>query len=263
MLKSLRLQFRALWENRFFDNAAQIFFDRLLGRDTGLTVYRKGPLRILIDHRGEDQYGTRVCLLDGVYAALLDRAPPPAAPSVIDLGANGGGFPLLLALRGTPPGHLCAVEMNPHTYERLAFNVRTNGFPDAVLLNAAVAGAPGEVSRAWGLGSVSESTSTPAGADSPVPRTRAVPLLTFDDIAEQSGLAGGEIDLVKMDVEGAEYDVILGEAATALARCRRLLVEFHDDARTPAAKARLGSLGFRERGSFRQQYESCLLVRED
>ena len=263
MLRSLRLQLRALWENRFFDNTSQLFFDRLLGRATGLTVYRKGEFRILIDHRGEDQYGTRVCLLDGVYAALLDHAPLPAAPSVLDLGANGGGFPLLLALRGRVPGRLCAVEMNPNTFERLSFNVRANGIPGAVLLNVAVAGATGEVTRAWGLGSVAESTAVSRGEAPPAPHTRSVPLLTFDQIVERGGFGEGEIDLVKLDVEGAEYDVILGDQAGALARCRRLLIEFHDDTRTPVAKERLAGLGFRECGSIRQQYESCLLVRED
>ncbi|MBS0659704.1 MAG: FkbM family methyltransferase [Verrucomicrobia bacterium] len=251
-------QLLALWENRWFDNAGQLFFDRLLGRGTGLTVYRKGDYRILIDHRGEDQYGTRVCLTDGVYDGLLASLSLPRELQVLDLGANGGGFPLLLGLRGHTFRRLCCVEMNPNTFLRLSFNVHSNGFPDAVLLNAAVAPESGALERPFGLGSVSEAVGEGRGASG---LTRRVPLLTLDEIARQAGFEG-EIDLLKVDVEGAEYDVLLGAAATAtLQRTRHLLIEFHDDARTPAVRQRLTELGFAAQGSHRQQYEVALFTR--
>ncbi len=250
-------QLRALWENRFFDNAGQLFLDRILGRATGLTVYRKGDYRILIDHRGEDQFGTRVCLIDGVYAGLLDRVQLAREISVLDLGANGGGFPLLLGLRGHQFARLGCVEMNPNTFERLSFNVRSNVAPDAVLLNAAVAAESGSLERRFGLGSVSEGVGIERLGQG---GARTIPLLSFDEIVARVACPGA-IDLVKMDVEGAEYDVILRATAQTLTRCAHLLIEFHDDGRTPEAKRRLAELGFREIGSHRQQYEVCLLAR--
>lgn len=250
-------QLRAIWENRKFENAGQLFLDRFFGRATGLTVYRKGDYRILIDHRGEDQYGTRVCLTDGVYDGLLASLQLPRELQVLDLGANGGGFPLLLGLLGHRFRRLCCVEMNPNTFLRLNYNVQANVDPTAVLLNAAVAPVSGELQRAFGLGSVSEGVDLERpGQGGP----RRIPLRTFDEIVDLAGFEG-EIDLAKFDVEGAEYDVLLSPTATSLSRCRHLLIEFHDDTRTPAAKARLAELGFGERSSHRQQYEVCLLSR--
>lgn len=252
------LQLRALWENRWFDNALQLFCDRLLGRSTGLTVYRKGEYRILIDHRGEDQYGTRVCLIDGVYEQLLKKARLEGPLTVLDLGANGGGFPLLLGLLGHKLRRLCCVEMNPNTFLRLSFNVLSNGIGPVELLNAAVAPECGQIDRSFGLGSVSESigTAVPTGV------VRSVPLLTFDEIVVRADL-GSCIDLVKVDVEGVEYDVLLGAHATALTRCRYLLIELHDDARSPALKAHLATLGFTPVGTHRQQYEVTLFHRSE
>jgi FkbM family methyltransferase len=40
--------------------------------------------------------------------------------------------------------------------------------------------------------------------------------------------AAAEIDLVKLDVEGAEYDILLNAPADLLARVRQISVEFHD-----------------------------------
>lgn len=60
----------------------------------------------------------------------------------------------------------------------------------------------------------------------------------------------GPIDFVKMDIEGAELDVLLGEQADVLTRIKQLTVEFHDfidpstRPRVLAAIARMQRLGF-------------------
>ncbi len=253
-------QLRALWENRRFDNALQLFFDRVVGRPTGLTVYRLGEYRILVDHRGEDQVGTRLCLIDGVYAGLLAKVTLPHDLSVLDLGANGGGFPLLLGAMGHAFTRLVCVEMNPNTCARLAYNIGSNLGRQHLVLNAAVAAAAGEMERNFALGSVSErvDSATPPGAS-----PERVPLLTFDEIFRRGAFANG-IDLCKFDVEGAEFDVLFGSTATSLRQCRHLLMELHDPDGGLNARARsvLCGMGFEEVGSVRQQYEVCLFARK-
>jgi FkbM family methyltransferase len=251
-------QLRALWENRRFDNALQLFVDRVIGRPTGLTVYRLGEYRILVDHRGEDQVGTRGCLVDGVYDALLAPLSLPRRLSVLDLGANGGGFPLLLGALGHTFERLVCVELNPNTCARLAFNIGTNLGRQHLVLNAAVAAANGEVAKTFGLGSVSERVerAAPLGVT-----PERVPLLTFDEIVLRGGFPNG-IDLCKMDVEGAEFEVLLGSTATSLAQCRHLLLELHDPegGGNSRVRALLRGLGFEELGCVRQQYEVCLFA---
>ena len=252
-------QLRGLWENRRFDNALQVMLDRIAGRATGLTVYRLGEYRILVDHRAEDQIGTRLCLVDGIYEGLLGKVSLPHRLSVLDLGANGGGFPLVLGAMGHTFELLVCVELNPNTCARLVFNIGSNLGRQHVVLNAGVAGASGEISRSFGPGSVSERVER-AGPPDVTPER--VPLLTFDDIVQRGGFANG-IDLCKIDIEGAEFDVLCGSTATSLAQCRHLLIEFHDPDGDGNARAKtaLSRLGFEQVGTVRRQYEVGLFTR--
>ncbi len=252
-------QLRALWENRRFDNALQLFVDRVVGRSTGLTVYRLGEYRILVDHRGEDQVGTRLCLVDGVYAGLLAKVTLPQRLSVLDLGANGGGFPLLLGALGHTFTRLVCIELNPNTCARLAFNIGSNLGREHLVLNAAVAAADGVLEQTFTLGSVSE-RAVPAGP--PGAKPERVPLLTFDEIVRRGGFANG-IDLCKFDVEGAEFEVLFGSSANSLRQCRHVLLELHDPdgVRNLRAREVMRAWDFEELGTVRQQFEICLFRR--
>jgi Methyltransferase FkbM domain len=52
-----------------------------------------------------------------------------------------------------------------------------------------------------------------------------VPTVDFSDVIKGFG---EPIDLIKMDVEGAEIGILGSATASDLARCRQLTVEFHD-----------------------------------
>jgi len=55
--------------------------------------------------------------------------------------------------------------------------------------------------------------------------TYEVPVVTLDDLLEK---VGGHVDVLKMDVEGAEFEVLEKATSDALARIDQILVEFHD-----------------------------------
>jgi hypothetical protein len=55
--------------------------------------------------------------------------------------------------------------------------------------------------------------------------TYEVPVVTLDDLVRQ---VGGHIDVLKIDVEGAEFDVLERASSAALAEIDQILVEFHD-----------------------------------
>ena len=50
--------------------------------------------------------------------------------------------------------------------------------------------------------------------------------MTLDDLVQNAGLE--RIDLLKMDIEGAEYPVLLSTAPETLARVRCLVLEYHE-----------------------------------
>src|SRR5262249_32599303 len=52
-----------------------------------------------------------------------------------------------------------------------------------------------------------------------------VPVVTLDDLLRR---VGGHIDVLKIDVEGAEFEVLEQAAPGALERIDQILVEFHD-----------------------------------
>jgi FkbM family methyltransferase len=52
-----------------------------------------------------------------------------------------------------------------------------------------------------------------------------VPVVTLDELVQQ---AGGHIDVLKIDIEGAEFEVLEKAAAEVLSRIDQILVEFHD-----------------------------------
>lgn len=217
----MREKLIALLENRRFDNFVELIACRVLGRRTGLTVYGLGEKRIIVDHVAGDQSGTKKCLVSGMYRDLLEQIELPGKPNILDLGGNGGGFTLLCELEFGPLGRVLSVEFNPDTYRRLWFNLKSNVSHRVEILNAAVAGEDGTLVVADRKGSTSDrpaTTVTPGGVE--------IEAITLDTLLERY-FEGLEIDLCKIDIEGAEYETLLSPRATGLDRIRNLIIEIH------------------------------------
>ena len=127
-----------------FDNWPMLIMARSFDKRTGLVTYRKGSLEILVDHSGGDENGTRTCLVSNMYRKHLNALGTRGPVRVLDLGANGGGFPLLLLLDGYEVEQAVCVEMNPPTALRLLVNLDTNLNGRAIGINAAVCGTNAE-----------------------------------------------------------------------------------------------------------------------
>ncbi len=212
----------ALLENRAFDNFLELVASRLLGRETGLAVYRIGDRRILVDHTAGDQTGTKRCLASGMYRDLLKNLNLPSRPSILDLGANGGGFTMLCDIEVGPLGPVLSIEFNPDTYRRLWFNLKSNLSREVEVLNAAAAAEDGTLRVADRKGSTSDRPKAvePDGEDV------SIQTITLDTMIERY-FDGREIDLCKIDIEGSEYELLLGPRATRLNRIRNLIIEIH------------------------------------
>lgn len=222
-----------------------LLFGRLFDRKTGFVVYRKNGLEILIDHNGGDENGTRMCITSGMYKKYLPLFKLSRPVKLLDLGANGGGFPLMLKLEGVDVEPAVCVEMNPLTALRLAVNLNTNFGFSAAAINAAVCNMPegSEIRLKPSRGGTSESMfSGQVGREVPAV---VVPTTTFTSLYSRY-FADSAVDICKIDIEAAEYEVIGSIADDVLKRIRYLFIEFHDRPRTPAVIERLLSLGFTE-----------------
>ncbi|MGH9890448.1 MAG: FkbM family methyltransferase [bacterium] len=147
---------------------------------------------------------------------------PLAGWNVIDIGAHKGVF-TLWALSMAPSARVLCVEANPTSAGLLRRNLAGHEAQTQVV-NAAVASTHGHVELfalrgRSGQDSTIRSRAESRGSIQTVHRVRTVRLT--DIIA----MIDGDVDLLKIDVEGSEYDILLGADGTELRRVKRLVME--------------------------------------
>ena len=151
----------------------------------------------------------------------------------VDVGAHWGYFSLLAAgLVGTF-GRVIAVEADPRIHATLASNVALNKLSWVTAHHAAIAATPGTVELVgysdaqenWGISRIADAGSAGAGAGA-APDRFWVPARPLDDLLDE--LRAPAVDLVKMDIEGAEGFALQGmRRGLQDGRYRRLLLELH------------------------------------
>lgn len=167
-----------------------------------------------------------------------EYALKPEDRVVLDCGANIGAFSLHCAAY-LPELQVVAVEPFPSTFKRLEETIRTNQFEGRIkAINAAVVGQSGPVY----MDDAEEiaSHSRKVGGD----RGIEVEGLSLRDILEAQGI--DEADLLKVDIEGAEYALIEQTPPKILRRFKRIGMEYHGNGDTDRLFKKLIDTGFIE-----------------
>lgn len=142
--------------------------------------------------------------------------------TAVDIGANVGYFTLLMASRVAPAGRVVSIEANPTLAELLGESIRMNGLEEMVTVhNTAVADRAREVDFY-----ITPDRNLNGCIMQDEWRTAIDPkyLRKVDAVAPDDLLAGiGRVDIVKIDVEGAEHLVWKGLERT-LADNRDIIV---------------------------------------
>ena len=136
---------------------------------------------------------------------------------VLDLGANIGYFTMLSAAIVGDDGWVVAVEPNPANVKLLEASRRLNGFGQVTACQVAAGREPGLL-----VLNTSHSNGTTSGLPSDVNAllgAEIVPCVRAGSLVPP----GRRVDLVKLDVEGAEYNALLG-CGDLLARWRPVLI---------------------------------------
>jgi FkbM family methyltransferase len=160
----------------------------------------------------------------------------------VDVGANIGYYTLMAARLVGTAGAVHAFEPHTPMRRKLEENVRRNGFENVVLHPEALARETGEVTfyaTAWDANQGISSILPGAGRAA----VRKVPSLTLDDFL--AGLGPRPVDLIKMDIEGAEIFAIQG-GRRALSRADAPPVIFEAAELAPVAQE-LRDLGYKIR----------------
>ncbi|MBX6313071.1 MAG: FkbM family methyltransferase [Isosphaeraceae bacterium] len=139
--------------------------------------------------------------------------------TVIDAGANAGQYSLLAATAIGPEGVVHAFEPIPATFERLARAVTDNGLANVRLNQAALWHEATTLQLGLPADHLANSGAFTVGAGGPA--TIEAPAVRLDDYVREQGLS--RVDLIKMDIEGAEPYALAGARET-LGRWRPLLL---------------------------------------
>lgn len=152
--------------------------------------------------------------------------------TVLDVGAHQGLYSLLAAGAVGPDGLVVAFEPSPRERERLLANLALNRCANVRVETSAVGGEEGQATLHVCLGRETGCNSLrPPSVDEPTAPV-PVPLTTLDGYLARTGIA--RVDLVKLDVEGAELDAIAGARLLLTRPPRPVVLCELADARTRA-----------------------------
>lgn len=169
---------------------------------------------------------------------------PPSYPvlgsdlRIFDLGANIGAFTLYAANRA-PRAQIVGVEPFPATFTKFQSMLRENRLTQRVTaVPAALTGNDGEVR-------LDDSPALDSQFRSVAAQGLAVAGISLSSLYESVGWDSA--DLLKIDIEGSEYDALLAASPQVLRRASRIAMEFHPDPRKRRLFDYLDEAGFQLR----------------
>ncbi len=187
---------------------------RIRARKTGLMFTVRGAA---------DVWSVKEAVLDRFYQRYgFDFEP---AWTVLDIGAGLGEF-TLLAARADQRNRVYAFEPHAGSFALLQENVTRNGLVNIVAVNDALSSRTGplmlDVSNSEPVHQQSRRDEGSGG-----PQRHVVKSVSLGDLLNTYEL--DVVDLVKLDCEGAEYDILLNAPAWVLDRIHRIVLEYHDE----------------------------------
>ena len=136
----------------------------------------------------------------------------------IDVGAHIGKYTIRAARMVGGEGRVVAVEPDKDNFEFLIKNIKLNDLENCIPLNVAAGSTDGEIILFSGPNSAENSIKQDFGKGS-----SKVPVKAMDNILAENKI--GDVDLIKVDVEGAEYEVVKGLEKTLNSKEPVLVIE--------------------------------------
>ncbi len=212
-----RSQWKHPWLKRGFDFCA----NRFRSRDG---IIQRGVGKGLRFNTGRTNAGFLLGTSEpGVQEAL--KSLLSSGMTVFDVGANVGFLSVIAARLVGMEGRVICFEPLPSNVEWIEHNKRLNNFGQLTVKRMALGAMNGNADfivssePTWGkLASIGPSVANKVDKI-------AVPIQRLDDITADDSLP--QPDLIKIDVEGAETDVLLGAVETLRRKRPLLLIELH------------------------------------
>jgi FkbM family methyltransferase len=155
---------------------------------------------------------------------------------VLDVGAHIGKYTIISSKRVGPAGKVIAIEADPENFDILNRNIKLNGLSNVIALNYAAYSRAAKIKLYVAdeqSGSALYNTITTKRAK-PNQKFIEINANTLDNLLQLAGIgregrAEEEVNWIKIDVEGAEFDVLKG-ATNILSKSKdiALLIEVHN-----------------------------------
>lgn len=171
--------------------------------DISVTLPTGQTLLVPAGHSAGRVYATNTYEQD-VTKLFLSLVKP--GMTVVDLGAHLGYYTLLASALTVPKGRVFAFEPDPTYYPLLLHNLAANGCENVTVVAEAVSRERGEALLWSEAGAGGSNLFARTGA---FPNTQVrVPVTTLDHFLARQGWPA--VDLIKMDIEGAEAAALEG-----------------------------------------------------
>lgn len=165
---------------------------------------------------------------------ILTRFDPRAGDVVLDIGANLGRYTVIAAKKVLNQGKVISIEANPTIFNLLVKNIKLNELTNVVPLNYAVFSEKTKIkffvntelrNNQYGTVNPDIGNFENKGLEQYV----YVDADTVDSILSENHINFHEVKWMKVDVEGAEFDVIKGsKELLSNAKNLQLIVEMHN-----------------------------------
>jgi len=183
---------------------------------------RKPPITLAV--RGAmDVWSVKETFLDAFYTRY--GVPVQDGWVVVDIGAGIGDFSIYAAY-GKPNTVVYAYEPFPESHQLLIKNLTVNAVDNVLAFQEAVWSNPGTLTLDLSAGEPLQIVSKESDIAPNRVYPNAVKAITLKDMLDGQGIK--KVDLLKLDCEGAEYEILMKTPSEVLARIDRIIMEYHD-----------------------------------
>ncbi|MGC2427065.1 MAG: FkbM family methyltransferase [Nitrososphaeraceae archaeon] len=150
---------------------------------------------------------------------------------IVDIGAHIGRYSIISSKRVGSRGKVIAIEAHPHNFEILKRNIKLNKLTNVIALNSAVYSKETKIKLYTPGQQLGHTIYNTILSDRAKKEDRFVEINsnTLDNLLQQNGINHADINWIKIDVEGAEFEVLKG-ATNVLSKSKdiALLIEVHN-----------------------------------
>src|SRR5215208_1166317 len=218
------LDFGTLWKN-YFD------FWKIVKKDSTLLKFKMPKYDYeFFCRNNKDDFKIMTFHEDDI---MEHNFTPKEGDIVVDIGAHIGPYTLIAASRVGPKGKVIAIEADHDNFDLLNLNISLNKLTNVIAVNYAVYSKEETIKLYLPSGKEHSSYTkyNTVMPDRALGETNFIEVNanTLDSILQENGITHEQVNWIKIDVEGAEFEVLKG-ARDVLSKSRNvsLLIEIHN-----------------------------------